>query len=145
MDPIRLGIVGAGFMGGIHAAVVSDLPAARIVAVSDVDVERAERLAATCGARAYPDHGEMLAAEKLEAVLVCTPESGHRQPAVDAARVGCHLFVEKPLASSLEDADAMIEACRQAGVLLAVGYILRFEACYAAMQEAIAAGRSGAC
>lgn len=143
MDRIRIGIIGAGFMGGIHAAVVSSLPDAQVVAVADVDADRAAQLAATCGARSYRDHGEMFAAERLDAALICTPESRHRQAVVDAARAGCHLFVEKPLASTLEDADAMIEACRQAGVLLSVGYILRFEACYAAMQEAIARGQVG--
>lgn len=143
MDRVRLGIIGGGFMGGIHAAVASHLPDVEIVAVADVDEERAHKLAGAHGARAYRDHTQMLGAEKLDCALVCTPETEHRQATIDAAQAGCHLFVEKPLASTLEDADAMLAACQNAGVKLAVGYILRFEACYSAIHDAVVQGQVG--
>jgi predicted dehydrogenase len=85
----------------------------------------------------------MLDAVGPDAVLICTPETEHLQPARDAALRGCHLFVEKPLAATLADADGIIKSCAQAGVLLMTGYILRFEACYAAMQAAVTEGEIG--
>jgi UDP-N-acetylglucosamine 3-dehydrogenase len=143
MNTVRLGIIGAGFMGGIHARVAAGLPGVEIVGVSDVDPARAAALAERYGGQPFAAHGAMLDSVQPDAVLVCTPETEHRQPGCDAARRGCHVFMEKPLASTLDDADAIIAACSAAGVQLMTGYILRFEACYAAMQAAIAQGQVG--
>ena len=143
MELVRLGIIGAGFMGGIHARVASALPGVEIVGVSDTDPARAAALAAQYGGRSFAEHGAMLDSVRPAAVLICTPETEHLRPGCDAARRGCHVFMEKPLASTLADADAIIGACAQAGVQLMTGYILRFEACYAAVQSAVAHGEIG--
>lgn len=143
MERLNVGVIGAGFIGVLHARAIAETRDATLKAVADPDLGRATELARRYGAVAYPDHRQMLAAERLAAVIVCTPETLHRTPVVDAAERKCAVLVEKPLAASLEDADAMIEACRQYGVPLMVGYILRFEPAYAKIKEAVAEGTIG--
>lgn len=141
--PLRVGVVGAGFMGQLHARVVRELPYAVVRAVCDVDGERSRRLAQAAGASAYTDVEAMLGEEVLDAVIVATPEDRHRAAVEAAARHRLPVMVEKPLATSPEDAAAMVETCRLAGVILMVGYILRFEPAYIRLRQAIEAGRLG--
>jgi predicted dehydrogenase len=143
MEEVRLGMIGAGFMGGVHARIGCELPGVVVAGVADVDEGRARALASRYGGKTYGDYRDMLAEEHLDAVVITTPETLHRAPSVDAAQAGCHIFLEKPLASSLEDADAIIEACEAADVHLMIGYVLRFEACYARIREAVANGEVG--
>jgi predicted dehydrogenase len=135
---VRFAVIGAGMMGRIHARVGCELLYPELVAIADVDETRARALAEQFNARAYTDFRELLERESLDAVIVTTPETDHREAVVLAAERGCHVFVEKPLATSLEDADVMIAACEGSSVKLMVGYILRFEPCYTHIQEAIA-------
>jgi predicted dehydrogenase len=143
MDDVRFAVIGAGFMGRLLARTAASLPYARCVGAADPELSRAQALTATCGGRAFADSAEMLEQVRPQGVFVATPEPDHRGPAILAADHGCHLFVEKPLATSLEDADAIIHGCAQAGVRLMVGYILRFEPCYAQIQTALADGTIG--
>jgi predicted dehydrogenase len=143
MDRVRLGVIGAGFMGGLHARAAHESHLAEVVAVADIDAGRAEALATNYGGKTYTGVQEMLERESLDAVVVTTPENDHRQAVVMAAEKGCHVFVEKPIAASLADADAMISACNAAKVKLMVGYILRFEPAYVKIKEAVAAGTMG--
>lgn len=140
---VRFAVIGAGMMGRIHARIGCELLYPQLVAVADVDTARANALAGQFGAVAYADFRELLLRESLDAVIVTTPETEHREAVVMAAEHGCHVFVEKPLAASLEDADTMIAACERSGVQLMVGYILRFEPCYAHIREAIAQNAIG--
>ncbi len=143
MEQVRLGMIGAGFMGGIHARIAAELPGADVIAVADIDEARAKSVGVSYGGQPYTEYREMLARERLDAVIITTPETDHREPAVSAAEAGCHIFMEKPLAATLEDADAILQACQKADVRLMTGYILRFEACYAKIHEAIAQGEIG--
>jgi predicted dehydrogenase len=140
---VRFAVVGAGMMGQIHARIGHEMLYPQLVAVSDVDLERAQALADQYTAVAYTDYREMFERETLDAVIVATPETIHREPVVLAAQHGCHVFVEKPLAATLEDADAMIAACEQHGVMMMVGYILRFEPSYVRLRDAVAGGSIG--
>ena len=144
MDRLRVGVVGAGFMGGLHARAIAESGFGALVAVADPDGDRVDALAATYNATAYAEFGEMFQREGLDAVVVATPEPLHRDATVVAAAHGCAILVEKPIAATLEDADAMIAACDEAGVPLMVGYILRFEPAYARIQQAVEAGSIGA-
>lgn len=134
---IRFAVVGAGLMGRIHARIGQELVYPQLVAVADPDTSRAQFLAQKYDANDYTDFREMLQKEDLDAVIVATPETEHREPVIMAAESGCHVFVEKPLASNLADADAMIKACDLNAVKLMVGYILRFEPCYTHIKDAI--------
>ncbi|HZA92212.1 MAG TPA: Gfo/Idh/MocA family oxidoreductase, partial [Gemmatimonadales bacterium] len=143
MDRVRVGVIGAGFMGALHARAIAESGFGTLAAVADPDFGRATELAMAYGATPYAAFGEMFQQQELDAVIVATPETGHREPVEMAAKHGCAVLVEKPIAANLDDADAMIAACAVAGVPLMVGYILRFEPAYARIQQAVEAGSIG--
>lgn len=139
----RIGIIGCGFMGALHGRTLATVPGAEVRAVCDADGERARRLGEELGARAYTGVPEMFAAERLDGVVVATPDHQHLEAVLAAAAAGCGVLVEKPLATRLDEADAMIEGCRKAGVPLLVGHILRFEVAYGQLRDAVAEGMIG--
>jgi UDP-N-acetylglucosamine 3-dehydrogenase len=144
MERLRIGIVGGGFMGGLHARAVAESGTGMVAAIADPDTARASALAAeTGGGTVYPSHDAMFAAERLDGVVVATPEPLHRPAVEAAAAAGVPVMVEKPIAHTLEDADAMIAACERAGVPLLVAYILRHEPAYARINQAVRAGTIG--
>ncbi|NUR87235.1 MAG: Gfo/Idh/MocA family oxidoreductase, partial [Nonomuraea sp.] len=122
-NKLRLGLIGAGTIAELHVAAARD-SAAEIVAVCDVRADRAERIAA--GAQVFTDHRDLIAAGGLDAVVVTVPHALHAPITLDAAAAGLHVLVEKPIATTRADAARMVEACRTAGVVLAVGHVLRF-------------------
>jgi UDP-N-acetylglucosamine 3-dehydrogenase len=136
-------VIGAGFMGSVLARAASELPYVHCLGASDTIPENARRLVGSYGGQAYQDSIEMLAAERPDAVFVATPESHHRDPVIAACEHGAHVLVEKPLATTLEDAGKMIQACTSAGVRLMVGHILRFEINYNMIQQAVRDGSIG--
>ncbi len=143
MKDITFGVIGSGFMGGVLARVGHELPYARCVGAADVDLVRAQKLAAAYGGSAYQDFHDLLDRERPDAVIIATPEPNHCEPVVAAAEHGCQVFLEKPMATSLADADTMIQACVDARVKLMIGYILRFEVTYAMIKASIADGTVG--
>ncbi len=143
MKPVRTGLVGCGKVGQIHAAALAGLPEALFVGVCDASPERAGAFAARTGARAYADVGAMLREAALEAVLIATPHPLHAEPAVRAAEAGVHVLVEKPMAASLTDCDAMLAAARRTGVRLGVISQRRLYEPVQRMKAAIDAGKIG--
>jgi predicted dehydrogenase len=143
MKELTYAVIGSGFMGGVLARVGHELPYTRCVGASDIDLERAKKLVADFGGNAYQDFGCMLRQEKPDTVIIATPETYHLEPVQAAASHGCQIFLEKPMATTLEDADAINLACQEAGVKLMIGYILRFEISYSMIQSAIAEGSIG--
>jgi myo-inositol 2-dehydrogenase/D-chiro-inositol 1-dehydrogenase len=112
---LRVGIVGTGWIAGTHARTLAGLEGVDLVANADVVPGRAD----------YEDWREMLARERLDAVLVCTPPDAHRDVAVAAAEAGLPIYLEKPVAHRLDDAEAIAGAVEAAGVVCAVGYQYR--------------------
>jgi predicted dehydrogenase len=142
--PLRVGVIGLGTWGEKHLQVLAGTPAVEVVAVCDTSQERARSLAAKYRvAKSYTNFNEMFATERFDAVHVVTPEPAHREPVVQAASRGIHVLVEKPMATSLQDADAMIRACEAAKTTLMVGHILRWDARYAMVKDAVDAGGFG--
>jgi len=135
MTTARIGLVGCGFMGRLHAAALAQSAGAAFVAAFDADPAAAARTAEAHGTRACTSLDELLAMD-LEGVVVATPDHAHRESVVRAAQAGLGVLVEKPLATRLDDADAMIAATDAAGVPLLVGHILRYETAYANLREA---------
>jgi UDP-N-acetyl-2-amino-2-deoxyglucuronate dehydrogenase len=125
--PRGFGIVGAGVISSIHARAIGSLPGARLVAVTDVDPDRAKSVAAAHDCTAEPDLDALLARDDVDVVCVCVPSGLHADVGIRAAAAGKHLVVEKPLDVSLEAADRLIEAARQAGVVLTVISQHRFD------------------
>ena len=137
MKDISFGIIGSGFMGSVLARVGFELPYAKCVGAADVDVDRAIKLVAAVGGNAYQNFNDLLDREHPDAVIIATPEPNHCEPVVAAAEHGCQVFLEKPMATSLTDADMMIQVCKDEQVKLMIGYILRFEVSYSMIKTAI--------
>jgi len=138
---IHAAVIGVGSMGRNHARVFAEMEETELVAVADP--ARAEQVARIYKARAYADYREMLEKEALDLVSVAVPTALHHQVALDVAASGRHLFVEKPLASSLEEGQDIIEAARRGGVKLGVGHIERFNPAVLALRERLDAGDLG--
>jgi UDP-N-acetylglucosamine 3-dehydrogenase len=141
----RVAVIGAGFMGSMHASIYANEPRAELVAVVDRDIDRAIALAGELGkdVKAYTSHLDLLADEELDLVSICTPDHLHLEPALAIAAKGINLFVEKPIASTMEDAAKIVESCKAAGVKLGIGYLLRFDPRYYKARELITSGKIG--
>jgi UDP-N-acetyl-2-amino-2-deoxyglucuronate dehydrogenase len=140
---IKTGIVGCGKVGHIHAAALKTLPESEFVAVCDTDPARSAEFSARYGVRAFTEVARMVDEAGVEAAIICTPHPAHAAPAIEAACAGAHVLVEKPLAASLADCDAMIEAAQSNGVTLAVVSQRRFFEPVVRMRAAIDAGKLG--
>ena len=123
---IQVGFIGAGGRARSHMRVLQAIEDVDIVAICDVRRETAEQVAGEYGARAFTDHRKMLDCESLSALYVCVPTFAHTDAEILAVRQGVHLFVEKPVAPTMEKALEILEAVREAGVLTCVGYQLRY-------------------
>ncbi|GAB4479240.1 MAG: Gfo/Idh/MocA family oxidoreductase [Anaerolineales bacterium] len=143
MNDLTFALIGSGFMGSLLARAASELPYVRLIAASDIELERAKKITAQFGGQAYASYEEMLSIHHPDAVLIATPEFDHLAPTLCAAQAGCHIFLEKPIATTLQDALQIIDSCNRAGVKLMLGHILRFEASYALIHSAIHEGSIG--
>jgi predicted dehydrogenase len=143
VSKVRTALVGCGKVGHIHAAALHGLVEAGFVAACDASAARAHEFAARYGARPYTDVSALLREARPEAVLIATPHPLHAAPAVLAAQAGAHVLVEKPMAASLADCDAMLAAARRAGTLLGVISQRRLFEPVQRMKAAIDAGKIG--
>ncbi len=117
---LRAGVAGAGSFGRHHARIYAGLEGVTLAAVYDPDLARAQALAAQHGGLATDDLEAFIAA--CDVVTVASPATAHAAAGLAALKAGRHAYVEKPLAVSLEDADAMVQAAAEAGVVLACGH-----------------------
>jgi len=141
----RVAVIGAGFMGSMHAQIFANEPRAELVAIVDQNLERATAVANELGkgVKAYASHVDLLAAEELDLVSICTPDHLHLEPALAIAAKGVNLFVEKPIASTIEDGQKIVDACKANNVKLGIGYLLRFDPRYYKARELITSGQIG--
>jgi predicted dehydrogenase len=141
---ITVSILGAGFMGQAHASNYAALgDRVRVKAVAARRLERAARMAETLGAQATTDLEAAIADPEVDAIDICLPTSLHREVAERALGEGKHVFLEKPIALTVEDADAIVRAAEQSGRLFMVGLVLRFWPEYVELQRRLAAGELG--
>jgi UDP-N-acetylglucosamine 3-dehydrogenase len=144
MEKVRIGLIGSGLFGESHLQAFRAVRAAEVIAVYDLDRDRAEQMAREFNIpKICSSSAELCAIPELDAVDVVTPEHSHLDPVVHALESGKHVFVEKPLALDLKDCKHMIAAAGSAGRILMVGQVLRFETKYAMLKDEIAAGRLG--
>ncbi|HXT34301.1 MAG TPA: Gfo/Idh/MocA family oxidoreductase [Chloroflexota bacterium] len=125
MKEIRIGVIGAGTVGGWHLNSYRKA-GATIVAVSDPNERLGRARATEFGGRYHADYRALLAGEQLDAVSICTPPDLHREHVLAALDRGLHVLCEKPFASTLDDARAMVAAARQSDRTLLVGFVHRF-------------------
>jgi UDP-N-acetyl-2-amino-2-deoxyglucuronate dehydrogenase len=143
VTPVRVGLIGCGKVATVHAAALRGIAEAELAAVCDVSAERARAFADRYGVRGYTDVGAMLREGGVEAVVIGTPHPLHAEPAVRAAEAGVHVLVEKPMAATLADCDAMLAAANRAGVLLGAISQRRFFEPVRRVKEAIDGGKIG--
>ena len=141
---VTVSIIGAGFMGSTHAAGYAALgERVRVKTVCARSVERAARVASTVGAEPSVDVEAVLRDPEVQGVDICLPTPLHREFAEQAFAAGKHVFLEKPIALTIDDADAIVAAAERSGRVLMVGLVLRFWPEYVRLQQLVEAGHLG--
>jgi predicted dehydrogenase len=125
-SPVPVGVVGVGSLGFHHARILREVAGARLAGVYDADPARAAKVGEELGVRVFPALEELL--DEAEAAVVAVPTTEHAAVALAALERGTHLLIEKPIASTLEEADRIVAAADAAGVLVATGHVERFNA-----------------
>lgn len=144
MSKIKIGVIGCGAIARRrHLPEYVLLPNVEIVAVADVNAERADEMAAQYGAKAYTDYRELLKHEGLDAVSVCTPNALHAPISIEAMEAGKHVLCEKPMAISETEARAMIAASAKTGKLLMIGHNQRLMLPHQKAKQLLASGELG--
>ena len=139
----NIAILGCGKVAHLHASAIQNLPNARLAGVWSRTQQTANGFACQYKVPAYTDVAELIKKEKINLAVVCTPHPFHLEPAQQAALQGANILVEKPLASTLEDADKIISTCKKAGVKLGVVSQRRWYEPVLRVKKAIEAGKIG--
>jgi predicted dehydrogenase len=144
MQKLKTALAGCGKVGHLHAAALKNLPESEFVAVCSRSPEKARAFAEKYGVAAFTNVPEMIAKAGVQALCVCTPHPQHAASAIAAAQAGVHALVEKPLASSLEDCDAMLAAARANHTTIGTVCQRRFYPPCQRIHQAIQSGALGA-
>lgn len=124
MEKIDIGIIGVGYLGSIHARILSKIPSANFVGVYDINEQRSRAVADENGVKSFKSLDELL--ENVRAVVIATPTTTHREIAVYCLKKGIHTFIEKPIADSIDGADEIIKASAGKNLKVQVGHVERF-------------------
>lgn len=143
MKKLKTAIIGCGKVGHIHAEVLKRIPESDFTAVCGRDIEKTSLFAMKYGVKAYTDIEKMADENQIEAAIICTPHPKHAESAIKAANAGMHILVEKPLASTLEECDAIIKAADENKVVLGTVCQRRFYKPVQRLKKAIDEGRIG--
>jgi len=141
MSTIRYGILGSGFMGRTHAEAMRHVENAELAAVACGS--RATGLAADYGVACEASADALIARTDIDAVIIATPQYVHVEQALHAAQQGKHLFIEKPMTTTVADAERIIEACAARNLTLSVGYQQRYRTVPRATYDAVRSGAIG--
>lgn len=123
---LKIGLIGCGFMGSMHANCYQNITGVQVTAVADIRREKAEGLAALSGAEIYATGKDLIANADVDAIDICLPTYLHAEHALLAMKKVKYLFVEKPVALTAEEGKAMIEAAKENGVNVQIGQVIRF-------------------
>ncbi len=143
---LKIGIIGTGWIAESHAIVYKQMPDVEIVAGADIIPGKAEEFFKRVGiegARCYGHHTEMLAAEKLDAVSVCTYNSTHAECTIDSLKAGLHVLLEKPMCVTLEEALAIRKAEKETGKIVSVGFQPRLDPNMQLVKKIVQSGELG--
>ena len=133
--PLRVGVVGVGYLGRIHARIYAAMPGVELVGVADTDADTAAEIAAACGCAAYDEPFALT--DLVDAASIVVPTSAHVQVALPYVAAGVHLLVEKPLAPNVSEAQRIVSAAERAGITLLVGHIERFNSGIMALADRV--------
>ncbi len=140
---IRVGVIGSGFIGAMHASIAAAHPQASLVAVCDPCSARRQALAERFGARAFEDEKQMVASGDVDLVCIASPDELHVQHAKLCVNAGKHVFCEKPLGDSLEAAEELLEIANRQQVQFGINFNRRFAFGYRRMKELLDQGAIG--
>ncbi len=143
MKTVNVGVIGVGAMGENHVRVYHKMEEANLLAVSDVSERALKKIEKKYGAKGYTDYNTLLENPEIEAVSVCVPTTFHYSVVMEAIKHKKHVLVEKPIAFTLEEAEEMIAAAKEAGVMLATGHVERFNPAVQKAKELIEDGVIG--
>lgn len=135
MEQIRIGMIGAGYIGGVHASLLARDQRVRVAAVTDLLSDRVGQLARSTGAKVVDNVEELL--DNVDAVYITTPNTKHTELALTCIGVGKHVFCEKPMATTLSDASAILDASGRSEKIFQVGHNRRFAPVYSTLKELI--------
>jgi len=122
-EKLRAGVIGLGILGAQHVQFLTDHPEAKVVSVADIRKEVAEELGGQIGAEAYTDYAQMLKEQRLDVAVVATPDSLHKEPVLAAVQAGVpYIIQEKPMATTVKEAEAMLDAAERAGARIFVHF-----------------------
>jgi len=140
---LGMALVGLGFIGQFHAQIISENPHAKLVAVCDLREDLAKSFAEKYGCDYYTNLDEMLKRDDIDAVDLCVQEDYHLEPSLAIAKAKKHLFIEKPIAKTVAEGKAILDACKENGVRCMVAHVLKFDPRYAQLKDAIRNGELG--
>jgi UDP-N-acetyl-2-amino-2-deoxyglucuronate dehydrogenase len=140
---LKCAVVGVGKVSQMHVNALVNLKESHFTALCGRSREKTEDYAAKYGVKAYTDVAEMVSKEKIDVVIICTPHPNHREPAIAAMEAGADVLIEKPLAASLEDCDAMIDVSKRCGRQMGVVCQRRWYPPALRVKAAIADGKIG--
>ena len=140
---LKAAVIGVGAMGMHHARVYNELDGVELVAVADADPKKADLVGRRFKVPTYGDYVQMLEERRPDILTVAVPTSLHQKVTLEALRRGIHVLVEKPIASTVAEAEEMITAARTQGVQLAVGHIERFNPAVIALKKRLDQGELG--
>jgi predicted dehydrogenase len=132
MDPLKVGVIGVGHLGSLHAKMYSQISSVSFIGVYDADVQRAEKLAVEFGIKAFPTLDDLLS--QVEAVSIATVTQSHYDVGMQVIKRGVHLLIEKPITTTIEQAKALTERAEIKGLKLQVGHIERFNPAILALE-----------
>jgi UDP-N-acetylglucosamine 3-dehydrogenase len=144
MDRLRIGVIGLGWFGEIHCETILGVPTLELAALCTRTPARLKALAEKFGVKkTCRDYRDMLADKDIDAVSIVTMWDQHTEPAIAALEAGKHVFLEKPMASTVADCNRIIAASKKAKGILQIGHICRFNPRYRMAKQAIDAGKIG--
>jgi len=140
---IRVAVIGVGSMGYNHARVYASMTNAKLIAVADVDTKRTQMVADNFGVKGYTSYEELLDTEKPEAISIAVPTSQHIEVAEAAINRKIHFLVEKPIASSVEEAERIVTKSQEAQLHVMVGHIERFNPAIIELKKRLETNQAG--
>jgi UDP-N-acetylglucosamine 3-dehydrogenase len=144
MDRLRMGVIGLGWFGEIHCETLAGIPSIELAALCTRKPDRLAEQARKFGVKkTYSDYRDMLVDKEIDAVSVVTMWDQHTDPTVAALEAGKHVFLEKPMASTMADCNKIIAAAKKAKGILQIGHICRFNPRYRMAKQAVDEGRIG--
>ena len=132
MTKLLIGVIGVGHLGSLHAKMFSSISSAELVGVVDTDAGRAEQTASNFSTKVFSSVGELL--KNVKAVSIATPTSTHFEIAKAAIEAGVHIFIEKPITHTTQEAEQLVRFAKAKGVTIQVGHIERFNPALLALE-----------